>query len=77
MIWFLSIFIIMSDGTAMNELRFSNDPKFNNEADCRTVGEALMNAQTAIIGDKGKVYFNCNGLEFENIKKAIIPGEGT
>lgn len=76
MIWFLSIFIIMADGTATSEIHFSNDPKYNNEADCKAVGGQTINEVQANLGDKGKVYYNCSGISMEDLKKALVTGQG-
>ena len=77
MIWFLSIFILLNDGTATNIIKTSNVPQYNNEADCNIVGKTMLENMLPDLAGKGKAWYSCSGITLDELKKALVTGQGT
>lgn len=71
MIWFIVLNILMNDGTLYTEIKFPNDPKYNNEIDCNQAGQAIVDQKQLEIGtNAGRTYFICKFITPENIRDA-------
>jgi len=74
MIWFVVLNILMNDGTLYTNIHYPNDPKYNNEQDCKQAGQELADQKQLEIGTQaGKTYFMCGAITAEEIKKALKP----
>lgn len=76
MIWFLTLIVVLNDGTAHSLLRTSTSPDYNNEQSCNTAGELTVNELTTTLNGTGKAYFTCKGISVEELKKALVSGQG-
>jgi hypothetical protein len=70
-IWYILLVTVMADGKLMADVRYPNNPQYNNEQTCNEVGEFLMKEEQGKIGtNSGVVYYICKEITAEEQRKA-------
>lgn len=78
-VWFLMLTVVHTNGNVESVLNYSLDPQYNNEKSCNEAGDELANKKQLEIGlNNAKVFYRCEPILFDDIKKAIgKTGTGT
>jgi hypothetical protein len=70
-IWYVILFTVLTDGKATVDVRYPNNPQYNNEKTCNEAGNYLMEQEQTKIGtNSGTVYYICKELTDQSIKEA-------
>lgn len=75
-IWFIIIMVAHSNGQVEAVTQYALNPQYNNEKSCNEVGQQLADNQQLKVGsDNAKVYWKCDSIPVEAIRK-LLPGQG-
>jgi hypothetical protein len=77
MIWFIVLNIVMSNGEVYTDVHFPNKPEYNNEQECNSAGQELVDKKQIEIGtNAGTTFFICKSISADDIKAATQkPGQ--
>lgn len=75
-IWFIMLMVVHSDGQVEATTQYALDPQYNNEESCNKVGQQVADQAQLKVGlDNGKVYWKCESIPLDAVKK-LFPNEG-
>jgi hypothetical protein len=75
-LWIIMLMIAHNNGQVEASIQYALDPQYNNEKSCNEVGQQVADQAQLKVGlDNAKVYWKCDVVPLESIKK-LFPGEG-
>jgi len=73
-VWFLIIIGISPDLSEVHtKINTPMEYKYNNEAVCKAYGQYIADDLAKKIGDKGKIYWECDPVEENEFNRALPP----
>lgn len=78
MVWFIVLTIIMNNGDVFTEIRPATSPEVNTKEQCDGAGKIIVDQKQLEVGtNSGKVYYICQNLSGEEIRKATGKSGGS
>lgn len=73
-VWFLILILTAPDGSdARAVLNTSKTPQYNTQEACVEVAKVLAEQMKQKVGDKAKVFWQCQAIEEQEFKRALPP----